>query len=248
MTISKTELLFRSITGHEVHRNENNIFIRYNEKMLAFSTSGLNGGISRINYSFNHQLSHWFETVDDLPGGSIKNYLIYNSEILGLANEHSTGLITSASMDNVAIIQEFLGESSLFAVITAGASVNAVRAGDPASYDEESFGSFTPVTGTINIMLVLEFAIPVESLARLAIIVTEAKAAALQELNVKSCVSEGVATGTGTDGLIAACHNNEKYSFSDVGTHSRLGELICKIVRNGVTEALIKDGIEEAKG
>ncbi|KUO51628.1 MAG: hypothetical protein APF76_13365 [Desulfitibacter sp. BRH_c19] len=243
----KSDLLFKSSAGHEVHRHENNIFIRYNKEMLAFSTSQLNGGINKIDYSFNHQLSKWIETVDDLPGGSLKNYLAYNSEILGLEGNRSTGLITSASMDNVAIIHEVLGDASLFAVVTGGASVNAARAGDSASYDETSFGRFVPVAGTINIMLVLEFSIPVEGLARTAIVVTEAKTAAMQELNVKSCFSEGVATGTGTDGLIAACHNDDEYSFSDVGTHSRLGELISRIVKKGVTEALIKDGIEGVK-
>lgn len=241
-------LLFKSFAGHEVYRYENNIFISYNKEVLAFSTSQLNGGINKIQYSFNHQLSQWIETVEDLPGGSLKNYLIYNSEKLGFDNQKATGLVTTASMDNVAITHEALGEASLFAVVTAGAKVNAARAGDPATYHEVSFGRYIPVAGTINVMLVLEFAIPIESLARTAIVVTEAKTAAMQELNVRSCFSEGVATGTGTDGLIVTCHTDKESTFSDVGTNSRLGEIICKIVKRGITEALIKDGIQEVKG
>lgn len=245
MSNPSNKLLFKSPKGHEVYRYQNNIYIKYNQKMLAISTSQLNGGINEITYSFNHELSKWYQTIDDLPGGSIKAFMEHNSKKLGLDNTKTTGLITSASMDNVAIIYDSYRDVSLFAVITGGASKNAVRAGDRASYYEETNGEYKPITGTINIMLAIESRLPVESLARTSIIVTEAKTAALQDLQVQSSYSRGMATGTGTDGLIVACHTDDPLCFSDVGTHSKLGELISNVVKKGVTEALIKDGIEE---
>lgn len=241
MEISKSKLIFRSPAGHEIHRQNGTIFINHVREMLAFSTSQLNGGINKIQHSFNHQLDHWVETAEDLPGGNLKNYLEYNAKKLGLDCKRATGLITSASMDNASIVQQHYREASLFVLVTAGIDVNAVRAGEPATYDEISYGRFVPIGGTINIILVLEFALPIECLARTAIVVTEAKTAALQDLNVKSCFSKGGATGTGTDGLIVACNVDGEYSFSDVGTQSKLGELICTTVIRGVTEALIKD-------
>jgi len=243
LEMSKSELIFRSPAGHEIHRQEDTIFINYNKEMFAFSTSQLNGGINRIQHSFNHQLAQWVETAEDLPGGNLKNYLEYNARRLGLDSKRTTGLITSASMDNASIVHQSYRAASLLALVTAGAGVNAVRAGEPAAYDEIYYGRFVPIAGTINIILVLEFAVPIECLARTAIVVTEAKTAALQDLNVKSCFSEGGATGTGTDGLIVACNVDGEHLFSDVGTQSRLGELICTAVKKGVTEGLIKDGL-----
>ena len=237
----KSNLIFKSPAGHEVHRQGGTIVINYSKEMLAFSTSQLNGGINEIQHSFNHQLVEWVETAEDLPGGSLKNYFEFNAKRLGLNTDRTTGIITSASMDNASIVRQQYRDVSLFAVITAGAGVNAVRAGETATYDEISYGRFVPVAGTINIILVLEFAVPIESLARTAIVVTEAKTAALQDLNVKSSFSGGGATGTGTDGLIIACNVGDEYSFSDVGTQSKLGELICTTVKRGVAEALTKD-------
>ena len=244
--MSKPKLVFKSPAGHEVHRQEGTLFISYSKEMLAFSTSQLNGGINKIQHSFNHQLSEWVETAEDLPGGNLKNYFEFNAKRLGLDSKKTTGLITSASMNNASIVTEQYRGASLFALVTAGAGVNAVRAGEPATYDETYYGRFVSVAGTINIILVLEFAVPIECLARTAIIATEAKAAALQDLNVRSCFSGGGATGTGTDGLIVACNVDGEYSFSDVGTHSKLGELICTTVKKGITESLIK-GEEDFK-
>lgn len=241
LEISKAELIFKSPAGHEVYKQGGTIFINYNKEMLAFSTSQLNGGINKIQHSFNHQLAEWVETAEDLPGGSLQGYFEFNAKNLGLDVNKTTGLITSASMDNVAIIRQRYRDTSLFALVTAGVGVNAVRAGESATYDEIYYGKFVPVAGTINIILVLEFAVPIECLARTAIVVTEAKTAALQDLNIKSSFSEGGATGTGTDGLIVVCDVDDKYSFSDVGPQSKLGELICTIVKKGVIEALTKD-------
>ncbi|MEW6622526.1 MAG: adenosylcobinamide amidohydrolase [Bacillota bacterium] len=231
-------VIFRSPAQHDVLRKENNIVLHFSRPMAAYSTSQLNGGITKIKSCFNHQLTEWIETVDDLPGGSIKNYLITTALGLGLDWTAATGLITAASMDMAAIKHVTYREMSLFAVITAGVDVNAVRAGETALYYEESYGKYVPAGGTINIFLIMEFFLPVESLARVPIIVTEAKAAALQDLNVLSCFSGAVATGTGTDGLVAACHREDHMKFSDVGTHSKLGELIGSIVKRGIIEAL----------
>lgn len=234
-------LLYKSPAGHKVYKMKNNIIINYNKKMLSLSTSQLNGGFWEVDTSFNNRLTEWIEHVDDLPGGSLKEYFRLKAIELGLDWERTTGLITTASMDNVAINYESYKDISLFTVITAGVDSNAVRAGDPAVYYESKNREFIMLGGTINIMLVLEFNLPPENMLRTSIIVTEAKSAALQDMNIKSCFSNKIATGTGTDGLIITCHKSSDITFSDVGNHSKVGELISKSVKSGVMEAIKKD-------
>ena len=242
--------IIKSPGGHRILKNENNFAVYFRETMKCFSTSPLNGGISELDYCFNHKLSKWIETANDLPNKSIRDYLANIGAVLGCDPEVSTGLMTTALIENASIESEKAGELSLFTIITAGAGTNAVRSGDPPCYHEHSPNTFVPVCGTINIILVIEANLPVETLARAAIIATEAKTAAMQDLSIKSCFSEKIATGTGTDGLIIACHKNHPLTFTDVGNHSNLGHLISTIIKRGVAKSLIKEKIsyENSKG
>jgi adenosylcobinamide hydrolase len=227
--------------GHIIRKNEHNYAISFSKEMLIFSTSQLNGGINTLQNCFNHKLSRWIETTSDLPNSSVSDYLKETSVELKLDPKSTTGLMTTASMKNASL--EFIqdNEISIFAIITAGAGVNAVRAGDPPCYHEKYPDIYTPVGGTINILLTVEAKLPPEALARVSIIATEAKTAALQDLATPSCFSDGIATGTGTDGLIIACHKNDSLIFTDTGNHSKLGHLISTVVKRGVTKSIIKE-------
>lgn len=227
--------------GHLITKKDQNYTINFSRVMLALSTSQLKGGINEIESCFNHQLTKWIGTVDDLPNSSIKDYLYETSAELNLDPETTTGLMTTASMDNASIEWAQDDNISIFAVITGGAGVNAVRSGDLPCYHEHFPDKFTPIGGTINILLVIEAKLPPETLARIAIIATEAKTAALQDLSINSCFSEGLATGTGTDGLIIACHKEDPIIFTDSGNHSKLGYLISTIVKRGVASSIIKE-------
>lgn len=235
------ETIAISPKGHIVKKNKTNYSISYSKDMLVFSTSQLNGGINTLKNCFNHKLTSWIDSLEDIPGGSIKNYLDSISQNLGLNSSDTTGLMTTASMENASLEWAEEDNISLFALITAGAGTNAVRAGDPPCYHEEWPDKFTPVAGTINILLTIEAKLPEETLARIAITATEAKTAALQDLGIKSCFSMGTATGTGTDGLIIACHKEDSIIFTDSGNHSKLGHMISKVVKKGVAKALIKE-------
>ncbi len=228
--------------GHIVLEKPSGIFVKCNQVMRGYSTSPFNGGIRNIQYVFNHQLKSWIETSADLPGGSVEGYLQKIATESGWDHSRTTGLMTTASMQHAAIVRDCYKDAALFAVITAGTRFNAVRAGEPGAYYEISPGSFVPLSGTINIILILEFALPEASLARTPIIITEAKCAALQEHRIPSCNSHAIATGTGTDGMIVLCNPSGSPCFTDVGTHSKVGELIGRTVFKGVIEALEKEG------
>ena len=84
-------------------------------------------------------------------------------------------------------------------------------------------------------------------LSSVPIIITEAKSAILQDLGIKSCVTSKIATGTGTDGVIVACHKDHPVKFADTGNHSQLGHSISKVVMKAVKESLIKEKLDFLK-
>lgn len=67
---------------------------------------------------------------------------------------------------------------------------------------------------------------------------TEAKTAALQELLAPSRYSRGIATGSGTDGMIVICNAESDVYLTNAGKHCKLGEYIGKTVKKAVKEAL----------
>ena len=77
-------------------------------------------------------------------------------------------------------------------------------------------------------------------MARAIITVTEAKTAALQDLNVRSTGSpQYQATGTGTDNMIVVSGKMGKPLLLTSG-HTKIGELIGCSTKIAVTEALKK--------
>jgi hypothetical protein len=116
------------------------------------------------------------------------------------------------------------------ALVTAGVCANALR----ASQDQGSF--YEP--GTINILLLPNMALTPRAMARAIISATEAKTAALLDLDIRSSVSPGRhgATGTGTDNVIVVQGDGRR--IDNAGGHTKMGELIATAVYRGVQEAI----------
>ena len=175
---------------------------------------------------------------------------------LDLRSERISGLITSADMDYYSIVCERYRDIEVIAITTAGARVNAVSAGDIASYyeinadyqydleedlDKSIDNCKNPNRpGTINTIILINTRLDESSLLLAEMIAVEAKAVALRELMVSSNYSDEIATGTGTDG-IAVFSNMESEDFIDnVSKHAKIGELIGKAVIDSIKEALAK--------
>lgn len=127
------------------------------------------------------------------------------------------------------------------ALVTAGVTGNAARAGDPAQWSEtdEGWRKVSPYDGTINTILVLNCPLTPAGQARAVITMTEAKSAALAELAVPSLYSATIATGTGTDQFcLAAPLDSERTSLTSTSPHVKLGEIIGVSVKDAVREAL----------
>jgi adenosylcobinamide amidohydrolase len=131
----------------------------------------------------------------------------------------------------VSVAQQGVGLSVL---VTAGLS-NARRAGDRAEHRDimAAVSDF----GTINIICLTCAGMTPAAMIEAVMTVTEAKAAALQNLGIKSKVSDGSATGTGTDAIaIAADPQADKIRYC--GKHVLCGELLANLVIEAVTSSI----------
>ena len=86
------------------------------------------------------------------------------------------------------------------------------------------------------------------AMARAFITITEAKTAALQDLDIRSAFTGKInqATGTGTDNIIVVEGAGKR--IDNTGGHTKMGELIAKAVYAGVKRAIFKqNGIAEGR-
>jgi adenosylcobinamide amidohydrolase len=148
-------------------------------------------------------------------------------------SEKSTSfLFTGADMGNLAIKRKQFKALAVYALVTAGVQSNAVR----MSKDEGAF--YEP--GTINVILLPNVALTQRAMARAIISATEAKTAALQDLDIRSSHRPSLhqATGTGTDNILIASGIGPR--IDQTGGHTKMGELVATAVYEAVQEAIHK--------
>jgi alpha-ribazole phosphatase CobZ len=158
---------------------------------------------------------------------------------LGQESKQTALLTTGADVDNLGIAEERFKEFEVISLATAGVKSNALRAaGDSAENFERDGNFFT--AGTINIILLVKASLSEGAMVQGVMTATEAKTAALQDLDIRSCYSplEGLATGTGTDGMIIVSLGGPKIDY--VGGHSKMGEMIARATAGSVKEAIRK--------
>lgn len=160
---------------------------------------------------------------------------------LGLRRSDVTFLSTGVNMEKVAFSEKSYGEFQVCCIATGGALDNALRVGvDKGQWIEKKTG-FQPNPGTINIILLTNVCLTWGAMARAIITATEAKTAALQDLNYRSTASPQIqATGTGTDSMIVVSGVNSNLVIRHTGGHTKIGELIGLTSKKAVTEALQK--------
>ena len=151
-------------------------------------------------------------------------------EVIQADAGESSFLFTGADMDNLSIRKEEYRDMAVYALVTAGVGSNAQR----MSRDSGLF--YEP--GTINILILTNMQLSPRAMTRAIITATEAKTAALQDLDIRSAYSGGrhQATGTGTDNILVAEGSGQM--LHNAGGHSKLGELIAGAVYAGVQEAV----------
>lgn len=175
---------------------------------------------------------------------TLKGYAEFKRHLpatLGLRCRDVTFLSTAVNMEQVAICEQKYGDFHVCCIATGGARNNALRTGVDEGRWVEKNNSFVPKPGTINIILITNVTLKWGAMARAIITATEAKTAALQDLDYKSTYTPEVqATGTGTDNMIIVSGVDPDIIISQTGGHSKMGELIGVATKNAVTDALKK--------
>jgi adenosylcobinamide hydrolase len=229
----------RLCNGDLLRRAPYGLIVQLRQRRSVLSTAASNGGLREdLQTVFNCDSSEDRQIPCEMKASTYEKHMQIVARELGLDPDSSAGLCTSAQMDNAVLeLREHEGVK-VQALVTGGIDVNGGRAGDAAQWLERQ-GQFLPLLeGTINILLFISCSLTPGALARAMITATEAKTAAIQELLLPSCYSSGLATGSGTDGMIVICNPPAKGALTDAGKHSKLGELIGCAVKAAVKKAL----------
>ncbi len=204
------------------------LIIDFKRPMSLVSTlEGERNGIESVGNHYSPPPCWGINHKSGLSNIRKRVYLVINK-----SEDTASFLFTGADMDNLVIKREKFRDMEVCALVTAGAKSNAVR----MSRDEGRF--YEP--GTINIILLPNMKLTSRAMTRAIISATEAKTAALMDLDIRSSYSSSLhgATGTGTDNIIVV--RGTGIEIDNAGGHSKLGELIAKAVYQGVREAICK--------
>ncbi len=205
--------------------------IDFAEPMVCLSS--LTGSVSGITTAGNHYLSPpLWKRPHRVALGDLKGEVC---RIVGRDPSACSFLFTGARMDSLSVVKTRYKDMTAFALVTAGVKGNAVRAG----VDEGLF--YEP--GTINIVILTNMRLTPRAMTRAIISATEAKSAALQDLDIRSSYSpRRQATGTGTDEVLVV--EGRGPTVECAGGHCKMGELISKAVYKAVKESIsLQNGI-----
>ena len=211
---------------------DNHIHIAFDSPTPVVSSAVLNGGALSANHILNLNIGNLSGTglnIQQPPNLTLAQYC-RNRGWSGT----TVGLMTAASMDSFRMVQATEQGVEIFVLVTSGLS-NARRAGDYAEYRRIGNPQYNP--GTINIICLTTAVLTQAAMIEAVITATEAKTAALQNLGIKSPVSEAPATGTGTDAIASACgHGSIKIQYC--GKHVVFGEILANLVIEAVTSSI----------
>ncbi len=230
----KLETKIKSI---EAEIKDNKLLLRSKIPLQILSSAVLNGGKYESKCIVNVQVSEDAGSdLDDHVHKEAGDFLEDEITKIGLPKEEVVAIMTAAKMKNVEVVNLQLEDLTLTTFVTAGAYF-AATAGDEIASKQTAF----PTTnwGTINIIILIDANLEESCMVNAVVTATEAKAAALRELDVRSRFSGEVATGTVTDSVVIAC-TKQGPEIQYAGTGTIIGELIGKTVRKAVKKAIYK--------
>ncbi|SDC25109.1 Adenosylcobinamide amidohydrolase [Paenibacillus sp. UNCCL117] len=212
------------LSEQAVERGEESYFLLTSREPLRALNSSLWGeGFSSACRLMNRQVSKHYMADD--PVEEMNAFLRQE----GIAVEGTAALLTAADLrDRSYRGLRMSDELAVHAWVTAGLR-NKCRAGTPCDISQL-------YPGTINIIVAIEGWLTDSAFVNAVITVTEAKAAALQDMQIK-LDSGATATGTTTDAvLLAATQRGEKSRYAGLST--RLGYAIGLTVYEAAKESI----------
>ena len=226
---AKAKILYHTYDEFEVKT----LLISLRDKHRVLNTRE---GFKEVDFLVNHYNPR---ELWDRMHGNYDEFEKWPPAALGIPPERLAMLTTAADMDNLALCESNYQELKVCCLATAGVKNNAQRMGSDEAGAVERNGRFDSLPGTINIILLANAALSDGAMARAIITVTEAKTAALQDLNIRSSYTpHNQATGTGTDNIIVVSGKGSPATYT--GGHAKIGELIGKAAKAAVLEAIGK--------
>jgi adenosylcobinamide amidohydrolase len=226
----KAEVLYHMYQGFEV----NTLLVSFGEKRRVLSTWD---GYREVSFVANTYQPPSLSEVTML------NYNEFQENFpasLKIPRSDLTFLSTGANMENVAVCERSFQELTVSCLATGGVG-NALRMGVDGTDWMEWDGIYVHLLGTINIILLTNAPLSGGAMARAIIAATEAKTAALQDMDARSSLSpQNQATGTGTDNMIIVSGKRPGKTILCTGGHTKIGELIGVSTKIAVAEAIKK--------
>jgi adenosylcobinamide amidohydrolase len=215
---------------------DNVLAIISNIDLTTISSAIYNGGFKKTKALLNVQATN--DLTDQQLHANPQKFIADSAKKLGIS-DNFVGMVTAAAVDKFAWASEKDGDLT----VTVAATAVDVD-GNTCSHAETAGESITveEMLGTINIMVVID-GNPTEScLVSTVLTTTEAKTAAMWELDIRSRYSGEVATGTITDAIIVA-KTNRGAPIVYGGPASKLGQLVGYCTRKAVKESIMKANV-----
>ena len=210
------------------------LVVKFPKPRKIISSAVRGGGVGWVGAIINHQVPN----NPDLHGYGKNNSRRWEdpsrtlkkiAEGVGVTGGFA-GLMTAVDLRHLLLKRAQAEGLWVEGFFTVGVT-NAVRAGEPTHAVSEK-GNI----GTINIILVTNAKLGAAALVGAVGVATESKTAVLLDKKVPTYSGKLGATGTGTDSLVIAIGDSPRLRYS--GTHTKIGELIGRVVAEGVSEGL----------
>jgi adenosylcobinamide hydrolase len=215
------------------------LMIDLGKQRTILSSAPRGGGLVRARYILNHQVPTDLVQPVTIPRPTSKRVWGDPSRYLGrLATDLGMGsqcvaLMTAVSLKDLVILREESADIWVEGFFTVGVS-NAVRAGEPNGAAERDAECSS--LGTINIVLITNARLAIPAMVGAVQVATESKTATLLAESVPGYGGQS-ATGTGTDAIVIVNGEGPAHRYS--GTHTKMGELIGRVVARGVLSGLL---------
>jgi adenosylcobinamide amidohydrolase len=206
---------------------DNVLALTSDEGLMTLSSAIFNGGYKKLKAVLNVGVPEGYNDrslhIDPLE-------LITSSAAkLGLTQDY-LAMVTAAKIKNYSLVARKAAGFSVSVASTAGCS-HGESSGENMDVEE--------APGTINIIVFIDGNPTDSCMVASLITATEAKSAALRDLDVRSFYTGDSATGSITDSITVATTNQGK-ALVYGGPASKLGQMVGYCTRRAVTEALIK--------
>ena len=248
--------------GDTIDQDRDNIIFTFSGQRHVLSTSSLHGGMREdLTAVFNHCDKDIVTGRCDMHGDTYEDHLTWICGQIGLDPAAACGLSTAADLSLAAMRQEHFHGYTVTVLCSGGIARNGRRAGDTATMWEENgiyhvdsldrlpagistgdadkAGEIVKhVSGTLNLMIHIDADLSEGAMATAMMVAVEAKAATVMDWKLKSCYSDRIASGSGTDGVIVVSDADACMHLLHASTDVKLGEMIASCVEGAVNEQI----------